>query len=65
MEKDIVVTIGTNCKEKRDNNLGLYCRLGSRRLKRVKKRGKKEVIVCLNCDEPGKPTLALKRKKES
>lgn len=58
MERKIIVAIGTDCPHKRDNNLGLYCRLGTRKLKRIKKKGK-EIIVCLDCDEPGTKRVTI------
>ena len=35
-----------NCINLRNNNLGIYCRLGTRRIKRFK-----DKIVCLDCSE--------------
>lgn len=61
MEKEVIVAVGTNCQHKRDNNLGLYCRLGSRKLKRVKKNGR-EHIICLDCDEQDTKKITLRKK---
>ena len=49
------VTVGTTCEWLRDNRLGLYCRLGTRVVRRI---GKVK-IVCLDCDEQGKPVEDL------
>lgn len=61
MERKITVAIGTDCPYKRDNNLGLYCRLGTRKLKRIKKSGK-EIIVCLDCDNPDAKKITITAK---
>lgn len=38
------------CPHLKNNKLGIYCRMGTRRVKYLKQ-GKKEIIVCLDCDE--------------
>lgn len=58
MRKSVEVTIATNCPYKRDNKLGLYCRLGKRNMKRIKKKGK-EIIVCFDCEEPDREKIKI------
>ena len=41
------VIICNGCDHLRDNKLGLYCKMGTRRVRRFKKFDK---IVCLDCD---------------
>ena len=64
MAKGITVTIGTNCEHKRDNGLGLYCMMGTRKLKKLQKNGK-DVVICLDCDEPGKPAITITKRKDN
>jgi len=55
------VVVSTNCKHVRDRNIGLYCRLGTRKVRRVKEKGESK-IVCLDCDEIGKTYKDIKAK---
>ena len=56
--KEKYVTIANDCDYLRDNNLGLYCCWGTRKVRRLKK-GKKSNIVCLDCDETGKSYMEV------
>lgn len=52
-KKKNYVTIAGDCEYLRDNKLGLYCAMGTRKIRRLKK-GKKAQIVCLDCSETSK-----------
>jgi len=54
-KKKKFVNIANDCCYLRDNPVGLYCRIGTRKVRRLKN-GNKTDIVCLDCDESGKPS---------
>src|SRR4030042_1204718 len=52
------VTLANDCNCLRDTKIGLYCKMGTRKMRRIKT-GKKIDIVCLDCDESGKTSIEI------